>query len=244
MADQASARPIEPITASSGWPEASRFAGRPGAARRAVRSDGTGGRGADPGEGEPVLALEERVRAHAAGGAALAGELLEARHLERGRVGARQHAVGARDGDRDDIRRPSTAPKKTTLAFGERLMPAMPPAGAPCGRTADAGKCSSWASLVTKTSSAPSGAEAAPTTASPGLRPMISRSGRDGERRGHDALHDALRGCRARAACRRRSAASASTRSVLSVMPEVVAQHARRRRAGPRRAAPTAGRRG
>ena len=37
-------------------------------------------------------------------------------------------------------------------------MPAMPPAARPCGRTGDAGKRSSWASLVMKTrSSSPVG---------------------------------------------------------------------------------------
>src|SRR5690606_5185589 len=75
----------------------------------------------------------------------------------------------------------STAPKKSTSAFGASLMPAMPPAAAPWGRTAEAAKCSSCASEVTKTSSSSSRLWAAPTSSSPGLSAITSKSGRFGK---------------------------------------------------------------
>ncbi len=71
----------------------------------------------------------------------------------------------------------STTPKNATRAPRPSLMPAMPPAERPWGRTELAGKRSSWASLVTKTRSRSSrSATAAPTTRSPSLRLMTSQS--------------------------------------------------------------------
>ena len=40
-----------------------------------------------------------------------------------------------------------------TEARGDSLIPAIPPATRPCGRTAEAGKRSIWPSLLTKTRS-------------------------------------------------------------------------------------------
>ena len=49
-----------------------------------------------------------------------------------------------------------TAPNHTADAPADSLIPAMPPAGRPCGRTEAAGKRSNCASLVTNTRSASS----------------------------------------------------------------------------------------
>ena len=55
----------------------------------------------------------------------------------------------------------------------------MPPAARPCGRTEDAGKCSSCASDVTNTSSSDSpDSWTAPTTRSPGRSATSSNSSR------------------------------------------------------------------
>ena len=67
--------------------------------------------------------------------------------------------------------------KNTTRASGPSLMPAIPPAVRPCGRTVDAGKRNSWASEATNTSSSSSAPWTAPTTSSPALSAMISKSG-------------------------------------------------------------------
>ena len=75
------------------------------------------------------------------------------------------------------------------------LMPAMPPAARPCGRTAEAGKRSSCASEVMKTrSSSPSRSSTAPTTSSPSLSAMTSHSSPVRRVVGGDPLDDALRG--------------------------------------------------
>src|ERR1700722_16767247 len=48
------------------------------------------------------------------------------------------------------------APNQIAVAPSDRRMPVMPPAWRPCGRTAEAGNRSSWASDATNTSSASS----------------------------------------------------------------------------------------
>jgi hypothetical protein len=70
----------------------------------------------------------------------------------------------------------STAPKKIAVAFAPRLMPAMPPAATPWGRTCEAPKWSSCASEVTNTRSSESGPWATPTTSSPGFSATTSNS--------------------------------------------------------------------
>ena len=73
----------------------------------------------------------------------------------------------------------SKAPKKATCWPAPSLMPAMPPPDRPCGRTPEAGKWSSWASVEMKqSSSSPVASSTAPTTSSPSLRPMTSHSSR------------------------------------------------------------------
>jgi len=70
----------------------------------------------------------------------------------------------------------STAPNHTTSVPAASRMPAMPPAARPWGRTADAGKRSSRASLVMNTSSASApGSCAAPTTRSPCFSAISSK---------------------------------------------------------------------
>ena len=55
----------------------------------------------------------------------------------------------------------------------------MPPPERPCGRTPEAGKWSSWASVEMKqSSSSPVASSTAPMTSSPSLRPMTSHSSR------------------------------------------------------------------
>ncbi len=54
----------------------------------------------------------------------------------------------------------------------------MPPAARPCGRTVDAGKCSSEASDETKTSRSSAAAAPAPTTSSPSLSVITSQASR------------------------------------------------------------------
>lgn len=136
--------------------------------------------GPDPRDREAILTLQECVRAHAARGATLGRVLGERRDLRAPRLRAGKCAVASETVATTDSVAGSTTPKKRTDAPELSLTPAMPPAGAPCGRTAEAEKCSSCASVVTNTSSASSGASAAPTTVSPCFRPMTSRSGRTG----------------------------------------------------------------
>ena len=62
-----------------------------------------------------------------------------------------------------------------TRAASCREMPAIPPAARPCGRTLPASKRSSWASLVTRTSTSESAAVPAKTTRSPSAREMTSQ---------------------------------------------------------------------
>src|SRR5690606_31940304 len=69
-----------------------------------------------------------------------------------------------------------TTPKCTARAPAASLMPAMPPAARPCGRTLLAAKCSSCASLETNTSSSSSALVAAPTTSSPSLSVITSQT--------------------------------------------------------------------
>ena len=89
--------PIAPTTASSGDARA-----RPASRRRpaacASRRPRRRARGSapDPGERERVLALEEAVRAHAAGRAALGGELGEVRDLGAAGVGAGECVASCR----------------------------------------------------------------------------------------------------------------------------------------------------
>ncbi|MCY1370078.1 hypothetical protein D9M69_571530 [compost metagenome] len=73
----------------------------------------------------------------------------------------------------------ATVPKNSTWSPAASLIPAMPPAVRPCGRTFAALKRSSWACLVRNTrstSSAPAGST--PTTVSLSLRAMTSQSSR------------------------------------------------------------------
>src|SRR5262249_61918199 len=71
----------------------------------------------------------------------------------------------------------ATAPNQVTEARADSRMPAIPPAGRPCGRTAAAGNLSNWASVVMNTRSQSSlGSWTAPTTRSPGLSEITSNS--------------------------------------------------------------------
>ncbi len=73
----------------------------------------------------------------------------------------------------------STAPKKTTEASSASEIPAMPPAGQPCGRTSVAEYFNSCASVVTNTrSSSPVVSSIAPATESPSLRVIASNTSR------------------------------------------------------------------
>ena len=124
-------RPERPRTPDRRRPRSAGCRARPEPSRRPVasgRSTGAplaaaarAGAGAGPGEDQGVLALEEAVAAHAAGGAALGGVLGERGDLDRARLGAGQRGRGAGDGDDD---RPSasgsTAPKNTTRCAGGR----------------------------------------------------------------------------------------------------------------------------
>src|SRR6202012_1114255 len=113
----------------------------------------------DPGLDQAVLALEEAVAADTASGAALRRVLGEGGDLDRGAAGARERArarpatVPTPSGAAAPCPVPGwaasgpTAPNQMTLAPPSSLMPAMPPAGSPCGRTEPAGKGSSCASL-------------------------------------------------------------------------------------------------
>ncbi len=100
-------------------------------AQRAVGADGEGGRRADPGQGKGALALEEGVRADAAGGAALAGELGELRHLGPARIGAGERVGGS--GDRGDHDIPAGVHRAEEDHGGLRpeVHAAMPPAPTP-----------------------------------------------------------------------------------------------------------------
>ncbi len=69
----------------------------------AVGADGQRGRGADPGDGQLGLALQEALRADAAGRAALGRELGEVAHLAAAGVGAGEGLVADRDGDDDRL---------------------------------------------------------------------------------------------------------------------------------------------
>ena len=144
-----------PAQAAIGWlpgtPEPSR---RPVALgqvdRGAAGRRGPGRRGAGPGEDQGVLALEEAVAADAAGGAALGGVLAERRDLDRARLGAGQGGRRAGRGDDDGRRRGRARRTRRPAAPAASRTPAMPPPERPCGRTASAPKCSSWASEVMK----------------------------------------------------------------------------------------------
>ena len=138
-----------------GRPGAVAPAGRPRAGRpgRRCAAAARAGRGAGPGEDQGVLALEEAVAAHAAGGAALGGVLAERRHLDRARLGAGQRG-----------RRSRTTVTTTASAGSTRAEPGDPLARRragrrPCRRRSgpaagppSAPKCSSCASVVTKQS--------------------------------------------------------------------------------------------
>ena len=97
---------------------------------------GPGRGGAGPGEHQGVLALEEPVAAHAAGGAALGGVLRERRHLDRAGLGAgqRRGRAGRRDHDRalgasgrsrrtTTTRSPEATPDAGDAAAGAALRP-------------------------------------------------------------------------------------------------------------------------
>ena len=156
------------MTAGYGVPEPSRLPVASGSSSATPFGAGRPGRlRADPGEHEGVLAAQEPVCPNAARAAALGGVLGVRRHLERAGLGAGQGVGGPGRGDDDVVGARGRPPRRrSTVAPGESRMPAIPPAARPCGRTADAGKRSSWASLVTKTrSSSPSRSAAAPDDA-------------------------------------------------------------------------------
>ncbi len=111
------------------------------------------GDGPDPGLDQGVLALEEALAADAAGGPALGRVLGERRDLDGRAAGAWQQA-GARPAMVTTTGSPAgapaggetagpIAPNQLTSAPSDSRMPAMPPAGRPCGRTELAGKRSS-----------------------------------------------------------------------------------------------------
>ena len=156
------------------------------------------------------------MAAHTAGGPALGGVLAERRHLDRAGLGAGQGRRGAGRGDHDGVDvGASTAPKnRRPAAPAARRMPATPPPERPCGRTAAAAKCSSWASVVTKQSaSSPVASSTAPTTSSPSSSRMTSHVVPVGEDLGVDPLDDAVPGAEREAGPLGRSAVSASARS-------------------------------
>ena len=82
--------------------------------------------------------------------------------------------------------------RRPTYAPAASRTPATPPPDRPCGRTTDAGKCSSWASLVTKTSSLVAGrldpADDGVAVVEPDQVPAVL-----GEHLGLDPLDDAVR---------------------------------------------------
>ncbi len=88
--------------------------------RDAVGGRGAGGSAAGPGQDQGVLALEEPVAAHAAGGATLGGVLRIRRDLERAGLGAGQGA-GRPAGRHDDrvLRRVDDPEPDRPLAGGE-----------------------------------------------------------------------------------------------------------------------------
>ncbi len=112
----------------------------------------------------------------------------------------------------------ATEEKNSTRAPAPRLTPATPPAWIPWGRTDTAGKCSSCASLVTKTSSSVSAPCRAPTTSSPFFSAMTSNSGFAGRADGAMRLTTPWRVPSAMASSVP-SATSATTRSFLSARP-------------------------
>ena len=110
----------------------------------------------------------------------------------------------------------STAPKKTDPRTGREPDAGDAAAGAPCGRTPEAGKRSSWASEVTNTSSSSSLRELEPAddlvaVVEPDDVPGVAVA----EHLGLDPLDDAALGCRAPA----RASPSASDVSVTARSP-------------------------
>src|SRR5262249_23379532 len=108
-----------------------------------------------------VLALEEPVAAHPAGGPAL-GRVLPVRgHLHGRRPGSRQRAGAACHGDHDRLAVPGAGAGPDRAEPGHRAArrqpppptPALPPAARPWGRTAAAENLSNWASVVMNTRS-------------------------------------------------------------------------------------------
>ena len=177
------ARPPGPATAAIGWlpgvPEPSRLptgSGRSIGAPLAAAARA----GASPAQAvtSSVLALEEAVAPHAAGGPALGGVLAERRHLDRARLGAGQRGRGAGRGDHDGVvrrrtvrrtRRPARRRRRGCRRCHRRSGPAAGPSSAP--------KCSSWASVVMKQSvSLPVASSTAPTTSSPSSSRITSHS--------------------------------------------------------------------
>ena len=148
-----------------------------------------------PAQDELVLALEEPVAAHAAGGTTLGRVLGIRRDLERPGLGARQRRDEPAMVTTTLSLAGSSAVKATARWPAASFIPAIPPAGRPWGRTEPAEKCSSCPSEEMKAkSSSPVASSAAPTTMSPSLRaddlPLVAVAGMVGE----DPLDDALGG--------------------------------------------------
>ena len=195
---------LEPPIAASGAARSrrpSRPGGRPPPAGRPARRVGRRGAGPGPAQASTSTSSPLRNRWQRTPPVArpLAGYSSKGVTLTRPGRRAGQGAGAAGHGDHDrlaavpDCRRPGR-PRRTRspTRAGASLIPAMPPAARPCGRTAAAPKRSSCASLVTKTSSSVLVASStAPTTWSPSLSAITSNSSRCRAVRG-DPLHHAL----------------------------------------------------
>ena len=144
------------------------------------------------------------------GRAALARVHLERRDLRGAGLGARERAGRARDGDDDRLGGVGRGPPRTRRPAGPAasLMPAMPPAARPCGRTADAGKCRSEASeeIEHELVGVGSTGDRADHLVAVLEGDHLPRVAVAGDVAGRHPLHRALDGRRARASARRRRA--------------------------------------
>ena len=162
--------PMAPMTASTGVPEASRLAPASGSVRADPSRPTASGSRPTQASARASSPFRKRwartppVARPLAGNSSKALTLAAARDRCRAASRCRSRRWRRRPRRAD---RPEPTVKWMTWRRRARLMPAMPPAGQPCGRTEAAAKRSSCASVVTKTSSSVSPPCTAPTTSSP-----------------------------------------------------------------------------
>ena len=247
--DARGAQPIACTGADSAVPDMSRRGSTGGSSTGwPAEPRGPGRRRAHPREDERVLVAQEPVRPDAAGRAALAGVRLERRDLGRARPACRAGPPRLRRRSRRPCRQPrrgDRAEARTTRWPAASLMPAMPPAARPCGRTAEAGKCSSEASERRSTSSSASAtARDADHLVAVLERDRLPRVAVAGDVAGRDALDGALHGGQGeRRRVRPRATSRPTTRSRGSRVTTSPSGHAAgQRRGAVRRRQATAGR--